>query len=52
MEASMEAVERAREATSSLADALKSSIERQPLAAVSVAAAAGFLFGMLFFRRG
>ena len=52
MEAGRDALDRATDTTLSMADAVKSSIERQPLAAVSFAAAAGFLFGMLFFRRG
>jgi ElaB/YqjD/DUF883 family membrane-anchored ribosome-binding protein len=51
MEASKDAVDQVRDATSSLGDALKTSIERQPFTAVSLAAAAGFLFGMMFFRR-
>jgi ElaB/YqjD/DUF883 family membrane-anchored ribosome-binding protein len=51
MAAGMDVVDQARDATSSLGDALKASIERQPLAAVSLAAAAGLLFGMIFFRR-
>jgi ElaB/YqjD/DUF883 family membrane-anchored ribosome-binding protein len=51
MEAGMEAVDQVRDASSSLGDALKTSIERQPFTAITVAAAAGFLFGMMFFRR-
>jgi ElaB/YqjD/DUF883 family membrane-anchored ribosome-binding protein len=51
MEAGMEALDQVRDASSSPGDALKSSIERQPLSAISLAAAAGFLFGMMFFRR-
>jgi ElaB/YqjD/DUF883 family membrane-anchored ribosome-binding protein len=51
MEAGMGALDHVRDASSSLGDALKSSIERQPLSAISLAAAAGFLFGMMFFRR-
>jgi ElaB/YqjD/DUF883 family membrane-anchored ribosome-binding protein len=51
MEAGMEALDQVRDASSSLGDALKNSIKRQPLSAISLAAAAGFLFGMMFFRR-
>ena len=51
MEAGMEAVDQVRDASSSLGDALKTSIERQPFTAISIAAAAGFLLGMMFFRR-
>lgn len=51
MEAGMDALDQVREASSSLGDALKSSIERQPLSAISLAAATGFLIGMMFFRR-
>ncbi|HEX9321286.1 MAG TPA: hypothetical protein VF913_04070 [Xanthobacteraceae bacterium] len=51
MEAGMEAVDQVRDASSSLGDALKTSIERQPFTAISLAAAAGFLFGMMFLRR-
>lgn len=51
MEAGMEAVDHLRDASSSLSDSLKSSIERQPFTAISLAAAAGFLFGVMFFRR-
>jgi ElaB/YqjD/DUF883 family membrane-anchored ribosome-binding protein len=51
MEAGMDALDQVRDASSSLGDALKSSIERQPLSAISLAAAAGFLFGVMFFRR-
>src|SRR5690242_9619128 len=35
----------------SLGEAVKASIERQPFTALAVAAAAGFVFGLLFFRR-
>gem|GEM_PF-4791928 len=38
-------------APSSLGDALKNSIQRQPPSAISLAAATGFLFGMMFFHR-
>jgi ElaB/YqjD/DUF883 family membrane-anchored ribosome-binding protein len=51
MEAGMQAVDQVRDASATLADALKTSIERQPFTAISIAAAAGFLFGMVFFRR-
>jgi ElaB/YqjD/DUF883 family membrane-anchored ribosome-binding protein len=51
MEAGMDAIDQVRDASSSLGDALKTSIERQPFTAISLAAAAGFLFGMMFFRR-
>jgi ElaB/YqjD/DUF883 family membrane-anchored ribosome-binding protein len=51
LEAGMDAVDQVRDASSSLGDALKASIERQPFTAVSLAVAAGFLFGMMFFRR-
>jgi ElaB/YqjD/DUF883 family membrane-anchored ribosome-binding protein len=51
MEAGMEAIDHVRDASATLGDALKTSIERQPFTAISIAAAAGFLFGMLFFRR-
>ena len=51
MEAGMETVDRVRDTTASLGDALKTSIGRQPFTAISLAAAAGFLFGMIFFRR-
>jgi ElaB/YqjD/DUF883 family membrane-anchored ribosome-binding protein len=51
MEAGMEAVDQVRDASLSLGDALKTSIERQPFTAISLAAAAGLLFGMLFLRR-
>ena len=50
-EAGMDAIDQARDASSSLGDALKTSIERQPFTAISLAVAAGFLFGMMFFRR-
>ena len=50
-DAGMQAVDQVREQVSSVGDALKASIERQPFAAVSLAAAVGFLFGMMFFRR-
>lgn len=48
----MDALAQVRDTTASLGDSLKVSIERQPLTAVTLAAAAGFLFGMMFFRRG
>jgi ElaB/YqjD/DUF883 family membrane-anchored ribosome-binding protein len=51
MEAGMDALDQMRDASSSLSDALKSSIERRPLSAISLAAAVGFVFGMMFFRR-
>jgi ElaB/YqjD/DUF883 family membrane-anchored ribosome-binding protein len=51
MEAGMQAIDHVRDASATLGDALKTSIERQPFTAISIAAAAGFLFGMLFFRR-
>jgi ElaB/YqjD/DUF883 family membrane-anchored ribosome-binding protein len=51
MEAGMEAVDQVRDASSSFGEALKTSIERQPFTAISLAAAAGLLFGMFFFRR-
>jgi len=55
LEAGMDAAENMRDAaydaTVSVSEAVKASIERQPFTAVSVAAAAGFVFGMLFFRR-
>jgi ElaB/YqjD/DUF883 family membrane-anchored ribosome-binding protein len=50
-EAGMDAIDQVRDASSSLGDALKTSIERQPFTAISLAVAAGFLFGMMFFRR-
>jgi ElaB/YqjD/DUF883 family membrane-anchored ribosome-binding protein len=50
-EAGMDAIDQVRDASSSLRDALKTSIERQPFTAISLAVAAGFLFGMMFFRR-
>jgi ElaB/YqjD/DUF883 family membrane-anchored ribosome-binding protein len=50
-EAGMDAIDQARDVSSSLGDALKTSIERQPFTAISLAVAAGFLFGMMFFRR-
>jgi ElaB/YqjD/DUF883 family membrane-anchored ribosome-binding protein len=52
MQAGMDALDQVRETTASLGDTLKVSIERQPLTAVTLAAAAGFLLGMIFFRRG
>jgi len=51
MEAGMDAVDQVREATASVSEALKASIERQPFTAVAVAVAAGFLIGMMFLRR-
>jgi len=51
MEAGRQAVDQVRDASSSLGDALKTSIERQPFTAIALAAAAGFLFGMIFFHR-
>jgi len=50
-ESGMDAVDQVRDTTASLGDSLKVSIERQPLTAITLAAAAGFLFGMMFFRR-
>jgi len=50
-EAGIDAIDQVRDASSSLGDALKTSIERQPFTAISLAVAAGFLFGMMFFRR-
>ena len=50
-EAGIDAIDQVRDASSSLGDALKTSIERQPFTAISLAAAAGLLFGMLFWRR-
>jgi ElaB/YqjD/DUF883 family membrane-anchored ribosome-binding protein len=47
MEAGMDAVDQ----TASVGEALKASIQRQPLTAMAVAAAAGFLFGRMFIRR-
>jgi ElaB/YqjD/DUF883 family membrane-anchored ribosome-binding protein len=47
MEAGMDAVDQ----TASVGEALKASIQRQPLTAMAVAAAAGFLFGMFIRRR-
>jgi ElaB/YqjD/DUF883 family membrane-anchored ribosome-binding protein len=41
----------ALETTVSVSEAVKTSIERQPFTAVAVAAVAGFVFGMFFFRR-
>ena len=35
----------------SVGEAVKASIERQPLTAVAVAAVVGFVFGVFFFRR-
>ena len=51
MEAGREAVDQVRDASSSFGEALKTSIERQPFTAVALAAAAGFVFGLMFFRR-
>jgi ElaB/YqjD/DUF883 family membrane-anchored ribosome-binding protein len=51
MEAGMDAVDQVRDATVSVGEALKVSIERQPFTAIAVAVAAGFLFGMMFVRR-
>ncbi len=55
MEAGMDAAntirDAAADATASVHEAVRASIERQPFTAVTVAAAAGFMFGMLFFRR-
>jgi ElaB/YqjD/DUF883 family membrane-anchored ribosome-binding protein len=51
MDAGMEVLDQVRDASFSLGDALKSSIERQPFSAISLAAAVGFLFGMMLFRR-
>ncbi len=51
MDAGMEALDQVHDASFSLGDALKSSVERQPLSAISLAAAVGFLFGMMLFRR-
>jgi ElaB/YqjD/DUF883 family membrane-anchored ribosome-binding protein len=51
MEVGREAVDQVRDASSSLGEVLKTSIERQPFTAVALAAAAGFVFGLMFFRR-
>jgi ElaB/YqjD/DUF883 family membrane-anchored ribosome-binding protein len=50
-EAGIDAIDQVRDASSSLGDALKTSIERQPFTAIALAVAAGFLCGMMFFRR-